>query len=71
MYLYLRELTRLLCSKDEEIGGGNGMKAFVHTDAFRALNVGFALDEGVASPTESFEVFYAERSVWSKCKCIA
>lgn len=40
------------------------MRAFVKTDAFRNLNVGFALDEGIASPDEEFPVFYAERSVW-------
>lgn len=46
------------------------MMKFVHTDAFRSLNVGFSLDEGVASPTETFDVFYAERSVWSKFRLI-
>lgn len=42
------------------------MQSFVKTDEFRALNVGFSLDEGVASPTEAFDVYYAERSVWRK-----
>lgn len=42
------------------------MMKFVKTDEFRALNVGFSLDEGIASPGEEFPVFYAERSVWSK-----
>lgn len=49
---------------DEEIGGDNGMRLFVKTDAFRRLNVGFSLDEGIATPDEEFPVFYAERSVW-------
>ncbi|XP_030378115.1 aminoacylase-1 [Scaptodrosophila lebanonensis] len=49
---------------DEEMGGALGMRPFVHTDEFRALNVGFGLDEGLASPTDEFPVFYAERSVW-------
>lgn len=49
---------------DEEIGGDNGMRLFVKTDAFRMLNVGFSLDEGIASPDEVIPVFYAERSVW-------
>lgn len=40
------------------------MKLFVSTEAFRKLNVGFALDEGIASPDEVFPVFYGERSVW-------
>lgn len=42
------------------------MKAFVTTNEFKALNVGFSLDEGIASPNEEFDVFYAERSVWRK-----
>ncbi|EDW82934.1 uncharacterized protein Dwil_GK22579 [Drosophila willistoni] len=49
---------------DEEMGGRQGMRPFVHTPEFRSLNVGFGLDEGLASPTEEFPVFYAERSVW-------
>ncbi|XP_076684716.1 aminoacylase-1 [Andrena cerasifolii] len=49
---------------DEEIGGILGMKDFVHTKEFEALNIGFALDEGVASPEEQFFMFYGERSIW-------
>ncbi|XP_034185226.1 aminoacylase-1 [Osmia lignaria lignaria] len=49
---------------DEEIGGALGMKIFVHTKDFQALNIGFALDEGVACPEEQFYLFYAERSIW-------
>lgn len=49
---------------DEEIGGVLGMKDFVHTKDFQALNIGFALDEGVASPEEYFYMFYGERSIW-------
>lgn len=49
---------------DEEIGGVLGMKDFVHTKDFQALNVGFALDEGVACPAENFYMFYGERSIW-------
>lgn len=40
------------------------MRLFVTTEAFQRLNVGFALDEGIASPGEEFPVFYGERSVW-------
>lgn len=40
------------------------MRAFVKTEAFRNLNVGFSLDEGIATPDETFPVFYAERSIW-------
>jgi len=49
---------------DEEKGGILGMKEFVHTVDFKALNVGFVLDEGCASPFESFNAFYGERSIW-------
>lgn len=42
------------------------MAPFVHSNEFKALNVGFSLDEGVASPTDTYPVFYAERSVWCK-----
>ncbi|XP_076631647.1 aminoacylase-1 [Colletes latitarsis] len=55
---------------DEEIGGVLGMKDFVHTKDFQALNVGFALDEGVASPEEYFYMNYGERSIWHvKVEC--
>lgn len=52
---------------DEEIGGHDGMKKFVHTPEFKALNVGFALDEGMASPNEDFIIFNGERSIWREC----
>lgn len=42
------------------------MKKFVHTEDFKQLNVGFALDEGLASPTEEFIIFNDERSIWRK-----
>ena len=38
------------------------MRKFVHTPEFRELGVGFALDEGIASPGEDFPLFYGERS---------
>lgn len=49
---------------DEEIGGHDGMEKFVHSDDFKALNVGFALDEGMASPNDDYVLFYGERSIW-------
>ena len=49
---------------DEEIGGHDGMEKFVDTEVFKKLNVGFALDEGLANPTDAFTVFYGERSPW-------
>lgn len=53
---------------DEEIFGPDGMKAFVNHNDFRQLNVGFLLDEGIASPTNVFSVFYGERTCWRKFK---
>lgn len=49
---------------DEEIGGHDGMAAFVQTDAFQKLNVGMALDEGIPSPNTSLYVFNQERVPW-------
>jgi len=49
---------------DEEIGGKDGMEAFVKTSHFSALNVGFALDEGLANPGEECMTYYGERSAW-------
>lgn len=51
---------------EEETGGIGGMKEFVDTEEFKSLNVGFSLDEGIASPNEVFSVFYAERAIWRK-----
>lgn len=42
------------------------MACFVKSPEFASLNVGFALDEGIASPDESFHVFYGERAIWRK-----
>lgn len=60
----LKRTVHLMYVPDEEIGGENGTRAFVRTDAFKRLNVGFALDEGIATADETFSVFYAERSEW-------
>lgn len=49
---------------DEEIGGLNGMMPFVKTDDFKRLNIGFGLDEGLASADESFDLYYGERCIW-------
>lgn len=49
---------------EEEIGGFGGMADWVDTDDFKSLNVGFSLDEGMASPTEVYPVFFAERAIW-------
>ncbi|XP_071484288.1 aminoacylase-1-like isoform X2 [Diadema antillarum] len=49
---------------DEETGGIHGMKAFVETPEFKALNVGFGLDEGLANPTEKYTLYHGERATW-------
>jgi aminoacylase len=49
---------------DEEIGGVRGMRLFIETDYFKSLNVGCALDEGLASEDDIFSVFYGERIPW-------
>jgi len=40
------------------------MEKFVETEDFNNLNIGVALDEGLASPDESFTVFWGERVSW-------
>ena len=40
------------------------MEAFLQSDEWKNLNVGFALDEGLANPNEEFTVFYGERMPW-------
>jgi len=42
------------------------MGTFVTTPEFAELNIGFALDEGIATPHEVFDVYYCERTSWSK-----
>jgi len=49
---------------DEETGGYLGMCPFIKCKEFQNLRIGFGLDEGIASPTEVFEVFFGERSIW-------
>jgi len=60
----LRRTLHICFVPDEEIGGKLGMALFVHTQDFRDLNVGVALDEGIASPTDDYLLFYAERNIW-------
>jgi len=42
------------------------MAKFVNTSDFLELNVGFALDEGMADPSDRFILFHGERSIWRK-----
>jgi aminoacylase len=60
----LRRTVHISFVPDEEIGGKYGMAKFVNTSDFLELNVGFALDEGTADPSDQFLLFYGERSVW-------
>ena len=52
---------------DEEIGGHDGLAKFVLTSKFKEMNVGFGLDEGLASPTDEVDIFYAERNEYWVC----
>lgn len=50
---------------DEEISGRDGMaKLLQDQEYFNSLNVGVALDEGIASETDKFTVFFGERAIW-------
>ena len=40
------------------------MRKFVVSQEFKKLNIGLALDEGLASPTEEIPVYYGERNVY-------
>ena len=42
------------------------MAKFVNTSDFLELNVGFALDEGMADPSDQFPMFCGQRSAWCK-----
>ena len=49
---------------DEEIGGADGMCKLLGTDTFKSLNVGVALDEGIAHTEDAYTVFFGERTPW-------
>ncbi|KAL4716336.1 hypothetical protein ACJJTC_006698 [Scirpophaga incertulas] len=49
---------------DEEVGGQSGMVPFSTSNDFKALNVGFEMDEGGPSPTRRLSVIYQDKSVW-------
>ncbi|XP_023171079.2 aminoacylase-1-like [Drosophila hydei] len=49
---------------DEELGGFLGMQGFVKGSRFKELNVGFSLDEGCSNLSDSYFIFYAERTTW-------
>ncbi|XP_066285183.1 aminoacylase-1-like [Branchiostoma lanceolatum] len=55
---------------EEEVGGKLGMMKFIEHPEFQALNVAFALDEGLANPLDEYTVFYGERAPWwVRVKC--
>ncbi|KAF5287664.1 hypothetical protein FQR65_LT12194 [Abscondita terminalis] len=60
----VRRTVHMVFTPDEEIGGAQGMGEFVKTQEFRNLNVGFSLDEGMASPNDEFVLYYGERCIW-------
>ncbi|KAK0138926.1 Aminoacylase-1A [Merluccius polli] len=60
----LMRTVHLMFVPDEEVGGHKGMETFVTHPEFQKLNIGFALDEGLANPGEAFTVFYGERNPW-------
>jgi len=50
---------------DEEIGGADGMGAFLKTTEFAELQpIAIALDEGLANLRNVFTAFYGERTPW-------
>ncbi|XP_025207029.1 aminoacylase-1-like isoform X3 [Melanaphis sacchari] len=62
--LKLKRTIHICFTPDEEIGSKFGMAKFVTTPEFAELNIGFALDEGIATPHEAFNVYYCERTSW-------
>lgn len=64
--IQLKRTLHITFVPDEEICGNDGMVSFVHTEDFKALNVGFALDEGMPTESDVFEIYYAEKTMWRK-----
>uniref|UniRef100_A0A8C2C2W2 N-acyl-aliphatic-L-amino acid amidohydrolase n=1 Tax=Cyprinus carpio TaxID=7962 RepID=A0A8C2C2W2_CYPCA len=60
----IHHLVFLMFLTDEEVGGHKGMETFVKHPEFQKLNIGFALDEGLANPTNANTVFYGEKNPW-------
>jgi len=60
-----RRTCHLTFVPDEEIGGSDGMAAFLDMSEFKALQpVAMALDEGLANSRNAYTVFYGERIPW-------
>ncbi|CAK1555258.1 unnamed protein product [Leptosia nina] len=60
----LKRTLHLSFVPEEELGGAEGMAKFVNSEHYKKLNVGFALDEGLASPSDEYVVYNGERSIW-------
>ncbi|XP_072932897.1 aminoacylase-1-like [Epargyreus clarus] len=60
----LKRTVHLSFVSEEEVGGGEGMGKFVESEHYKELNVGFALDEGIASATDEYLIYNGERSIW-------
>uniref|UniRef100_A0A914DF48 N-acyl-L-amino-acid amidohydrolase n=1 Tax=Acrobeloides nanus TaxID=290746 RepID=A0A914DF48_9BILA len=56
----------ILFGPDEEIGAAEGIQEFLKTQKFKELNVGYSLDEGLASEDDTYRVYYAQRCTWCK-----
>ena len=66
----LKRTVHICYVPDEEIDGEFGMMGFVKTEAFKNLNVGFSMDEGMASVDDELPLYYGERSCfWIKVTC--
>ena len=66
----LRRTVHLTYVPDEEVDGEHGMMGFVKTDQFKSLNVGFSMDEGMASVDDEIPLYYGERNCfWIKMTC--
>ncbi|XP_049867858.1 aminoacylase-1-like isoform X2 [Pectinophora gossypiella] len=60
----LKRTVHVTLMPDEETGGFNGMAKFVKRIEFKQLNVGFAFDEGLASPDENMLLTYQDKRPW-------
>ncbi|CAD5227064.1 unnamed protein product [Bursaphelenchus xylophilus] len=54
----------ILWGPEEEVCGADGMALFSKTDKLKELNIGFVLDEGLATEDDRYKVYYAERCPW-------
>lgn len=67
----LRRTVHTIWVPDEEIGGEDGMKKFVHSAEFKALNLGCVMDEGLSHEGNVFVVYTGERtSMWARFEAV-